>query len=276
MGRWSFLLAYLGTGFAAALGDAALRWDSAIPSVGASGAISGVLGFYFLWFPRNRVRVFIFLFPIFMNFVELPARIVLGAYLVFDNLLPLLFAGGAGGVSHGAHIGGFAAGLVLAWALRPSGSPGRRPAGPRPSAPVPGGETSLQELFRAALAQGRIEDAAALLFELPRSRTRLGLDAGDKTALGLALHRAGAARAALGAFQRALADHPRGSGRASAHLGAARVLLEAFGSPTAAYQHLYAALEEDPTPGELEAARELRAALEGRTRSLPRGGPWGR
>jgi membrane associated rhomboid family serine protease len=81
LGRWAFLLAYLGTGVAATLGDTVLRWGSGIPSVGASGAISGVLGLYFAWFPHNRVRVFVFLFPFFMDFIELRARWVLGFYL---------------------------------------------------------------------------------------------------------------------------------------------------------------------------------------------------
>ncbi len=110
LGRGRFLLAYLGTGVAAAMGDALLRWDSSIPSVGASGAISGVLGLYFAWFPHNRVRVFVFLFPFIMETIELSARFVLGIYLVVDNILPLLLSGGAGGISYGAHIGGFAAG----------------------------------------------------------------------------------------------------------------------------------------------------------------------
>ena len=85
--------------------------------VGASGAVSGVLGFYFIWFPRNRVRLWIMLFPFFMNVVYAPARLVLGVYLVVDNLLPLLAsrAGGGGGVAYGAHIGGFAGGLAYAW-----------------------------------------------------------------------------------------------------------------------------------------------------------------
>jgi membrane associated rhomboid family serine protease len=115
LGRVLYLLAYLGTGLCAGLGDALLRMGSSLPAVGASGAISGVLGFYFIWFPYNRVRTWIFLFPIFMNVVELPARLVLGCYVLFDNVLPLLFTHGVGGVAHGAHIGGFVAGAALAF-----------------------------------------------------------------------------------------------------------------------------------------------------------------
>jgi membrane associated rhomboid family serine protease len=72
-----------------------------------------------LWFPRNQVRVFIFLFPFYMNVILVPAWLVLGIYLLIDNLLPfLILMGAATGVAHGAHIGGFLAGLAIALALR--------------------------------------------------------------------------------------------------------------------------------------------------------------
>ncbi len=74
LGKLGYLAAYLGTGAAATLGDFVLRAGSEVPSVGASGAISGVLGFYFVWFPQNRVHVWVFLFPFLMDVIELPAR----------------------------------------------------------------------------------------------------------------------------------------------------------------------------------------------------------
>jgi tetratricopeptide (TPR) repeat protein len=64
-------------------------------------------------FPDNRVKVFILLFPIFMNVVRIPARIVLGIYVLIDNLLPFLAQAG-GNVAFGAHLGGFFAGLAVA------------------------------------------------------------------------------------------------------------------------------------------------------------------
>ena len=79
MGRWQYAVFYIGVGIAGALGDGLLRSQSGIPTVGASGAISGVLGAYFLWFPANRVRLFVFLFPFLMRTFEVPARWVLGA-----------------------------------------------------------------------------------------------------------------------------------------------------------------------------------------------------
>lgn len=262
LGGPAFLLAYLGTGVAAVLGDSVLRWGSEVPSIGASGAISGVLGFYFAWFPHNKVRIWGFFFPIFLGTFELSARWVLGMYLVIDNLLPLLISGGAGGVSYGAHVGGFVAGWGLAHLLA-------RPA-PRPERPAAWAEPSLADAFRSALAAGDLAQAAAILFRAPRGRTAAELDVHDKTVLGELLEEAGDARLALAAYQRALADHPRDPHRAAAHLGAARALMRGLGSPTAAYQHLYAVLEEGASSDEVEHARALLAELRGETRTLPR------
>ena len=116
LGPRIYLLAYLGMGVCATLFFSAFSMGSNIPLVGASGAISGVLGMYFLWFPLNRVKVFIWFFW-FIQVHYLPARIVLGIYLFIDNVLPFLFGGRGGGVAHGAHIGGFVAGLLAAQAI---------------------------------------------------------------------------------------------------------------------------------------------------------------
>jgi membrane associated rhomboid family serine protease len=118
LGRFGFLLTYLATGIAATLFFALFVPGSPVPLIGASGAISGILGCYFVWFPRNRIKTFVFLFPILMNTVLVPARLVLGFYLLIDNLLPfLLTPAGGSGVAHGAHIGGFFAGLAIAGGL---------------------------------------------------------------------------------------------------------------------------------------------------------------
>lgn len=115
LGKAGYLLMYFGAGVSATLFFSLFAPDSGVPMLGASGAISGILGCYFWWFPRNHVKVFIFLFPFWMDVILVPARIVLGIYLLIDNLLPfLLKAGAATGVAHGAHIGGFLAGLGLA------------------------------------------------------------------------------------------------------------------------------------------------------------------
>jgi membrane associated rhomboid family serine protease len=125
LGPFGFLLAYVATGVAATAFQTLFNPASAIPMIGASGAISGVLGFYLRWFPRHHVKLFVFLFPLYVGPVMLPASVVLWAYLIFDNVVPFVFSSAAaGGVAHGAHIGGFLAGFALALAL------GRRPAGP--------------------------------------------------------------------------------------------------------------------------------------------------
>jgi membrane associated rhomboid family serine protease len=123
LGPTRYLAAYLGTGTVATLSHALIDPSSMLPMVGASGAISGVLGFYFVWFPRNHVRLLWLLPPFVMQVMLVPARIVLGVYLVLDNLLPMVASGSTGGVAHAAHIGGFIAGALCAvvggrWSLR--------------------------------------------------------------------------------------------------------------------------------------------------------------
>jgi membrane associated rhomboid family serine protease len=269
LGRFGFLLAYLGTGAAAAVGDGLLRMGSGIPSVGASGAISGVLGFYFLWFPHNRVRVWVFFFPFIARIIELSARFVLGIYILWGNLLPLFLTGGAGGVSYGAHIGGFIAGAAVAFVVdrlstaRPEPEVRHRPAEPAPAGgPVQG--------FRHALDQGRWDLTAEWYFSAPHSVTRDTISPREKTHLGQWLAAHGRPKAALAAFQRALADHPQSPLRVAAHLGAARVLMGSLGNPTGAYQHLYAALEADPNRDEEALARALLAELSRLVRTVPR------
>jgi len=113
MGKVRFLLFYLLCGLSGALLQGVLDTDSTVPMIGASGAISGVLGAYLLRFPRARVTVLIFFFYI-MQFIKVPASIVLGFWIVFQVLAGLGSLGGTGGgVAFFAHIGGFAAGLAL-------------------------------------------------------------------------------------------------------------------------------------------------------------------
>jgi membrane associated rhomboid family serine protease len=111
MGPVRFLIFYLVCGIAASAAHIAFNMQSAIPSVGASGAISGVLGGYLLLFPRNRVRVLTR-----GGIVAVPAMLMLGMWIVIQ------FINGMGsmartpetaGVAYMAHIGGFAAGLLL-------------------------------------------------------------------------------------------------------------------------------------------------------------------
>lgn len=109
LGRIRFLPFYLICGIAAALGQALTDPSSTVPLIGASGAISGVLGAYLLLFPRARVLSLVTVIP-----VRLPAWIVLGIYIAFQ----FVYVGGQaqegeGGTAYWAHIVGFVAGMAL-------------------------------------------------------------------------------------------------------------------------------------------------------------------
>ncbi len=113
MGRLRFGLFYLLCGLAAAFAQIYVSPGSRIPMVGASGAISGVLGAYLMLFPHARVLTLIPL-GLFTQIVEIPALIVLGFWIVvqmLNGLLTFNFAGG--GVAVFAHIGGFFFGMLL-------------------------------------------------------------------------------------------------------------------------------------------------------------------
>jgi membrane associated rhomboid family serine protease len=116
MGRGRFVLFYLICGLAAAAIQVAVAPASPVPMVGASGAISGVLGAYLLLYPKARVNV-LFIIIIFVWVVSIPAYLVLLWWIGIQVLsgLPQLgrMAESSGGVAFWAHIGGFAAGLVL-------------------------------------------------------------------------------------------------------------------------------------------------------------------
>jgi membrane associated rhomboid family serine protease len=113
MGKLRFLVFYLTCGVAAALSQALLNPASRIPMVGASGAVSGVLGAYLLLFPHARVLTLVPL-GLFTQLVEIPALVVLGFWIVIQLLNGLLtFNFQGGGVAWFAHIGGFAAGMLL-------------------------------------------------------------------------------------------------------------------------------------------------------------------
>lgn len=108
LGHIRYAIFYLLCGIAAALGQILMQTDSLIPMLGASGAISGVLGGYLLLFPRRSVKAIIFNF-----FTTVPAYVALGIWIVYQIVQGYLTPAGTGGVAYAAHIGGFIAGLVL-------------------------------------------------------------------------------------------------------------------------------------------------------------------
>lgn len=125
LGHARYLVFYLGCGVAASLCHAFFNAASRLPSLGASGAISGVLAAYLFLYPRSRILTLV---PIFLFFTaEVPAFLFIAFWFVVQ-----FFSGAAslststpttGGTAYFAHIGGFVAGLVLLAALKPPRKP---------------------------------------------------------------------------------------------------------------------------------------------------------
>lgn len=108
LGHLRYAVFYILCGVAAAAAQIAMNSDSIIPMLGASGAISGILGGYLLMFPNRQVKALIF------NFMTtVPAYIALGIWIVYQIVLGYLSPSAGGGVAYAAHIGGFVAGFAL-------------------------------------------------------------------------------------------------------------------------------------------------------------------
>ena len=280
MGRLPYLGAYLASGLIAAAGYGLLvaAGEGSTPMVGASGAISGVLGFYFVWFPRNRVRLL--LFPLFFLVWRVPARLVIGFFVIVDNLLPFLTQRQSG-VAYGAHLGGFVAGVAGAlvvnqWnryrcrrsaagcdpgeAVGPpeeevSGPPlsGGEIRSPAPMTPVGrGGEAVIRHLDAARPAA-----AVHAYLDLPAVERRQ-VPVETVAALGDWLAQAGQPDAALALYRQGLDDQPRSTKVDRLFLGIGLTLLRGKGRPTAAYQYLLDALDA-ATSGEIRT--EAKVAL---------------
>jgi membrane associated rhomboid family serine protease len=108
MGRVRFTVFYFISGVAATLVHVLADPDSTVPMIGASGAIAGVLGAYFVLYPHARIKTLVILIFI-VQIVYIPAVLLLGFWL----LMQILNLGGGGGVAWYAHIGGFLAGMLL-------------------------------------------------------------------------------------------------------------------------------------------------------------------
>ena len=112
MGHGRYIVFYLVCGTAAVLAHAFAAPQSEIPLIGASGAISGVLGAYLVLHPRARILTLIFLF-IFVRLIRLPAVLVLGFWIVIQLFSAAAEPADVGGVAFVAHVGGFVAGMAL-------------------------------------------------------------------------------------------------------------------------------------------------------------------
>jgi membrane associated rhomboid family serine protease len=116
MGRVRYLVFYLLCGLAAAASQTLVNPGSAIPMVGASGAISGVMGAYIVLYPRVRVHMLVFL-GIFITRIVVPAYLMLGYWFLLQIIGGGL-ASGEGGVAFWAHAGGFVTGALLIYVFR--------------------------------------------------------------------------------------------------------------------------------------------------------------
>jgi membrane associated rhomboid family serine protease len=121
LGHGRYLVFYLLCGVVAALAQTAVNPSSQVPTIGASGAIAGVMGAYFLLYPRSRVLTLVWLF-IFIEVIEIPAIYFLGFWFLMQ-----LFSGAGsiahttgteGGVAFWAHVAGFVAGLATVFVFR--------------------------------------------------------------------------------------------------------------------------------------------------------------
>jgi membrane associated rhomboid family serine protease len=107
-GHIGYLLFYLVCGIGSGLVHVLFNWNSAVPAIGASGAISGVMGAYILLFPRAQILTFFFIF-----LIPVPAYFILGYWFVFQFLEAVGGVGTSGGVAVWAHVGGFLIGMAI-------------------------------------------------------------------------------------------------------------------------------------------------------------------
>jgi membrane associated rhomboid family serine protease len=120
MGHFRFIVFYLLCGVLASVAHIVASWDSTVPSVGASGAIAGVLGAYIVLYPSASVRTLLILGP-FITMTRLPALVLIGFWFFTQFLSGLVSIGDTAqtsGVAFWAHIGGFVAGVVLIFLFR--------------------------------------------------------------------------------------------------------------------------------------------------------------
>ncbi len=261
LGHIGYLVAYLVTGVIATLAFAVRNSDSLIPLIGASGAISGVLGLYLIWFPHNRIRILYFFF--FIGTLDLPAYVVLLFYIVLENLLPE-FAGAGGSTAYLAHIGGFFAGVLGAVAInmitgkRPVPVPDVRGWRNRRVRRSPMSElrrSSATEAFTEAMRGGRMAEAAHAFARVAREGGATPA-ASDVFQLGQWLYDSSYARDAIAVFRYYMRQFPRGQDLDRVHLGAGILKARVLKQPQSARQDFLTAIDlaRDKTTADLARA----------------------
>jgi membrane associated rhomboid family serine protease len=261
LGRVLYLIVYLTTGAAATLAFSLFAAGSMVPLVGASGAISGVLGLYFLMFPRNKVKTFVFFFPFIFNVFLVPVRWVLGFYVIVDNLLPFI-VGADSGVAYGAHLGGFVAGAGIAWVgerrwwgatstARPAavntGAHDRRNASSAAG-------FSVLDALRGAIARSDAAAAQGWAARMPGAEFR-HLNPREFLTLAKWMRTDGHHGAAALVLRRCLAANPGAGDLSRVYLELGLIRLSQS-QPTAAYQHLLSVFDHNPSREVADRARE--------------------
>ena len=120
LGHVGYLLFYVVSGVAASVAHYLTDPGSQIPTIGASGAIAGVMGAYFVWYPHSRVHSLVPVFG-FLHFAEIPAPFFLGIWFLMQFLQGTMARMEGGGVAWWAHIGGFVFGAAVAFLMKGAG-----------------------------------------------------------------------------------------------------------------------------------------------------------
>jgi membrane associated rhomboid family serine protease len=285
LGSVGYLAAYLASGVVATAAFGVFNANSAVPLLGASGAISGVQGIYFLLFPRNRVRLLVWFY--YVTVVHVKARWIIAFWFVLNDIVvPYVIRGGALGdnVAHAAHLGGFAAGLVVAFAVlpavrnwfpeEPEGPYGRREPSTLRSSPAWGrgvvGRSGTGTVagdgpgaaIVSAWRTGRRGDAADAYAE--RLRRDEPVDLPEPEQIRIAVHLYDGARFddARRAFSDFLERHPKSANAPAAAFGLGMILSRRDGDFDAALPLLEDAARRHPDPHVREVAGREVARIE--------------
>jgi membrane associated rhomboid family serine protease len=244
----SFLPFYLASGLAAAFVHMVMHPGSMTPTIGASGAVSGVIGAYLVLFPDARLRCFMLIIikPWFFSMRAVWFGLLYVAWQVFMMWL----SKGASGVAYGAHLGGAIFGMLAgaAWRMQ------REDEGlmladevPEHSASVPGGE---QQTIERAIESGRVEEAVHAYARTVRRRPYFMLSEKCQLWMGDHLARLGYPHLAQAALERFTLRYPRGALTAHAELlrgYIAQTHFLDFPRASSAYERALAHPDSDPT-----------------------------
>jgi membrane associated rhomboid family serine protease len=276
LGSVGYLAAYFASGVVATALFGVVNPNSAVPLVGASGAISGVQGIYFLLFPRNRVRLLIWFY--YVTVVHVKARWIIAFWFVLNDVVPVVLGRSVLGdnVAHAAHLGGFASGLAVAFAVLPSvrnwfpeepeGRYGRREPSTLRSSPAwgkgivgrasttkPTGDGAADEIV-AAWRAGRRGDAADAFASALRHGRPVELPEPEHVRLAVHLYDGARFEDARLAFASFLERHPTSPNAPAASFGLGMILSRRDGDFDAAVPLLEEAARRHPDPHVREVA----------------------